>query len=662
MVVFVGVVLLSLASGDILHQVRIGVLNTANLQSPVFKLFTHIIRTPIMQFLREQLLSGAGVMAVLVGHAGTWFLLSCLYKIAGGAGAPLVHPRFIRNASRMATPILVIILGTWLFLRATAGTPSLLQEIQGYLREARLDKLTVTVVEDFVAILAVVTAARFAIGLRRVIASPWAEKKAFVIDSGFELARLLPTVARELQREVEKTEAHLEVTLRPGGMDGGLRCLPTKGREAEDVIAEMQLLADGERSKWSGGMASGAIYNGSEEHASMVRKAYALFSHSNPLHPDLWPSGLKFEGEVISMTARLLDGGNEGVCGVLTSGGTESIILAAKAHRDFFRERGVTSPEIVAATSAHAAIDKACTMMEIRLIKVPVDPNTMKADVRSTAKVISANTILIYASAPGFPHGIIDPVEELGRLATAHGCGLHVDCCLGGFVLPFARKLGYPVPPFDFAVPGVTSISADTHKYGYAPKGTSVVLFRRKELRHCAYFCFPDWTGGLYVTPTIAGSRPGALSAACWASMVRMGEEGYRAAVKSIMDTAKEVAEGVSSIEGLSLVGDPKAMVVCFRGESGVNVYKVGDRMSARGWSLNALQKPPCLHLCVTLCHVGKAQNFLQDLKDSTEQARATGGKDDEHSTAAIYGMASSMPAGPVKLMLRAYTDVTLGK
>ncbi|CAM9967188.1 unnamed protein product [Scytosiphon promiscuus] len=423
----------------------------------------------------------------------------------------------------------------------------------------------------------------------------------------------------------------------------------------------MTLLAERERAKWDAGKASGAVYSNDEQHSKIVTEAYHLFSRSNPLHPDLWPSGLKFESEVISMTARLLDAGDPGVCGVLTSGGTESIVLAAKAHRDFYGERGITSPEIVVATTAHAAIDKACSLMNIRLIKVPVDPVTMKADVRATAAAMSANTIMLYASAPSFPHGMIDPVEELGKLAVRYGCGLHVDCCLGGFVLPFAKSLGYPIPPFDFGVEGVTSISADTHKYGYAPKGTSVALFRSKELRHQAYFCFPQWTGGLYVTPTIAGSRPGGLSAACWASMVSMGQDGYERAVAGIMETAKEVAEGVSSISGLALVGDPKAMVVCFRGENGVNIYKVGDRMSHRGWSLNALQHPPCLHLCVTQCHVGKSQSFLADLLASTLEAAATAGQGDENSTAAIYGMASSMPAGPVNVLLRAYTDVTLG-
>ncbi|CAM9135617.1 unnamed protein product, partial [Discosporangium mesarthrocarpum] len=325
------------------------------------------------------------------------------------------------------------------------------------------------------------------------------------------------------------------------------------------------------------------------------------------------------------------------------------------------QELGVTSPEIVAATSAHAAIEKACSLLGIRLIKVPMDPVAFKADVAAMRAKVGVNTIMIYASAPSFPQGTIDPVQELAALARQSGAGLHVDCCLGGFVLPFAQRLGYTVPPFDFGVEGVTSMSVDTHKYGFASKGTSVVLYHNKKLRHHQYFCFPRWTGGLYVTPTIAGSRPGGLTAACWASMVSMGEEGYEASVKSIMETVKVIANGVQGTPNLELMGQPEAMIVCFRGE-GCNTYDVGDAMLARGWSLNALQRPPCLHLCVTLCHVGKTELFLGDLRSATAEATAKSkqGGATKDGTAAIYGMAGSMPAGPVNVLLEAYTDLTL--
>ncbi|CAN0188626.1 unnamed protein product [Ascophyllum nodosum] len=621
---------------------------------------------------RDGWLSGGGLLATALGFFGAWWSLSFGLEAVGRPGAPWINPRVMRVVRRLAGPAASVLVTLALLLRARrfgnnreglTETPSLLRELLGAL-EGTLPaggSVLLLLIEDVIAISLALQAAGLLKSVWRAVRSPLSEKKAFFADRGFEVLRHLPAVARRLEKEVDKTEAHLRATLRPGGGEDALRALPETGRSSEQVLSEMQTLAEKERSKWAGGRASGAVYDDSDGHSVLTSEAYGLFSRSNPLHPDLWPSGLKFEAEVISMTARLLDGGDSEVCGVLTSGGTESIIVAARAHRNFFRERGVTSPEIVAATSAHAAIEKACDMMEIRLIKVPVDPVTMRADARATARSMSANTIMIYASAPSYPHGVIDPVQDLAKLARKHGCGLHVDCCLGGFVLPFARQLGYPMPPFDFAVDGVTSMSADTHKYGYAPKGTSVALFRSKQLRHHAYFCFPEWTGGLYATPTIAGSRPGGLSAACWAAMVSLGQDGYLKAVKGIMETVKEVAEGVTNIKGLSLVGEPTAMVVCFRGEGDVNIYKVGDCMSHRGWSLNTLQRPPCLHLCVTTCHVGKAKEFLEDLAASTSEAAATAGKGDDNSMAAIYGMAASLPAGPVNVLLRAYTDVTLG-
>ena len=216
------------------------------------------------------------------------------------------------------------------------------------------------------------------------------------------------------------------------------------------------------------------------------------------------------------MTAGLVRGGCATVCGCTTSGGTESIVLAVKAHRDLYRARGVTAPEVLCCVSAHAALDKACDLMGISLIKVPLDTRTYTLCVDSMRRRIGPNTILIYASAPSFPQGTIDPVAALSALAVRHGVGLHVDCCLGGFVLPFARRLGYPVPAFDFSLPGVTSMSLDTHKYGCALKGASVVLYRTPDLRRAQYFCYGAWSGSLYTTPTLAGSRSTGLVAQCW--------------------------------------------------------------------------------------------------------------------------------------------------
>ncbi len=276
---------------------------------------------------------------------------------------------------------------------------------------------------------------------------------------------------------------------------------------------------------------------------------------------------------------------------------------------------------------------------------------------------------------------MIDPIEELSSICLSKGIGLHVDCCLGGFILPFMKEAGFGdgLPPFDFLLPGVTSMSVDTHKYGYAAKGTSVVLYRDRQLRKFQYFAYPNWTGGLYVTPTIAGSRPGGLTAACWASLATLGRIWFVRRTGDIVATTRAIAAGVAKIPGLRLIGtnrrgDPHAMIVCFdaakpgsgaSGASGggrIDVLRVSDAMAKMNWSLNALQNPNCVHLCCTVRTVGREGKFLADLAAAVAEVRVAmeneGGGADDGSTAAIYGMASGMPAGPVKELMYTYTDV----
>ena len=295
--------------------------------------------------------------------------------------------------------------------------------------------------------------------------------------------------------------------------------LPTSGRSRDEVLAEMREMAALEESRWEDGYASGSVYNGDPDHIAFLNQVYALNSQANPLHTDLWPSAVKYESEIVAMTATMLGGAgigdgpgsDTGVAGTLSSGGSESIQLAMKTYRDHARAtRGITEPQMIVPISAHAAFDKAAQYFGIEIVHIPTGPD-WRADVAATEAAITDNTVVIVGSAPSFPHGVIDPIEELSELARARGIGFHTDACLGGFVLPWAEKLGYPVPPFDFRLPGVTSMSADTHKYGYAAKGTSVVLYRSMELRHHQYFTITDWPGGLYASPSFAGSRPGAL-------------------------------------------------------------------------------------------------------------------------------------------------------
>ena len=425
----------------------------------------------------------------------------------------------------------------------------------------------------------------------------------------------------------------------------------------------MEALQAQESERWRQGLVSGAVYQGDAGHIDFLNRVYALNSQSNPLHFDLWPSTVKYEAEIVAMTAHMLGGEQarqahgDKVVGTVTSGGTESIMLAVRTYRDRARqERGITQPEVVIPVSAHAAFEKAAHSFGIKLRRVPLDGD-YRVDIEAMAAAINRNTIALVASAPSFPHGAIDPIPQLAALAQAHGIGLHVDACLGGFVLPWAERLGYPVPPFDFRLQGVTSMSADTHKYGYAAKGTSVVLYRGEELRRCQYYTAADWPGGLYFSPTFAGSRPGGLSAACWAALVSTGEEGYLAATARILATAQLLRRWIEQMPDLVVLGDP-LFVIAFASPT-LNIYQVLEQMARRGWSLNGLHHPPAVHLAVTLRHAepGVAQRFMEDLAAAVGHARQHPAESE--GMAPVYGMAATMPLhGLVNDLLKRVVDL----
>jgi glutamate/tyrosine decarboxylase-like PLP-dependent enzyme len=430
--------------------------------------------------------------------------------------------------------------------------------------------------------------------------------------------------------------------------------LPEDGRDRAAVLADLEAMAKRERGHWQQGHASGAVYHGDPEHIAFLTAAYALHSQSNPLHVDLWPSATKLEAEIVAMTADMLRGGGD-VGGVVSSGGTESIMLAVRAHRD---RAGVERPQMVLPTTAHAAFDKAAECYGVEAVKVPVGAD-MRADVQAPEAALTDRTVLIVGSAPSYPHGVIDPIAELSELARARGIGFHSDACLGGFLLPFAERLGYDVPPFDFRLPGVSSMSADTHKYGYAAKGTSVVLYRGDELRHAGYFAYTDWPGGLYMTPTFAGSRPGALSAACWAALTSIGVAGYTEAARRILAAATEIREGIAGIDGLRVLGDPLFCIAFATEDDELAVYRVLDAMGTRGWSLNGLHHPPAVHICTTLRHAepGVAQRFVADLEASVAEVRTSPAA--EGGMAPVYGMAATLPdRGAVATMLKSFMDL----
>ncbi len=343
--------------------------------------------------------------------------------------------------------------------------------------------------------------------------------------------------------------------------------------------------------------------------------------------------------------------------GTVSSGGTESILLAMKAYRDRARDRkGITQPEMIMPVTAHAAFEKAAQYFNIRPIRIPVDQN-YRAEVEAARRAVTRNTIVVVGSAPSFPHGMLDPIAELSEIARQHQIGFHTDACLGGFILPFAEKLGYAIPPFDFRLPGVTSLSVDTHKYGYAAKGTSVVLYRGAELRHYQYYTTADWPGGLYFSPTFAGSRPGALSAACWAALIAIGEQGYLDATQKILETAARIRQGIEAIPELRVLGDP-LWTIAFTSDT-LDIYRVMDCLTDRQWSLNGLHKPSAVHLCVTLRHTqpGVADRFLVDLKAAVEHVKTQPAS--HGGLAPIYGMAATIPfRGLVNELLKRYIDL----
>ncbi|HZH17957.1 MAG TPA: aminotransferase class V-fold PLP-dependent enzyme [Archangium sp.] len=476
----------------------------------------------------------------------------------------------------------------------------------------------------------------------------------------------VPLLRDRLSKETDSMLAGLEGGLKPyRGQTPTFSTLPHKGLSHEEVLKQMEDMREKEEDRWKEGYVSGAVYHGDSGHIDFLNRVYALNSQSNPLHADLWPSATKFEAEVVAMTAGMLGAAeanagrapDEHICGALSSGGTESIMLAMKTYRDWAHEtKGITHPEMVAPSSAHPAFDKAAHYFGIKMVRVPVGPD-YRADVKATRKAINRNTLVLIGSAPGFPHGIIDPIEELSELARKRGIGFHTDACLGGFVLPWARKLGYPVPGFDFRLPGVTSMSADTHKFGYAAKGTSVVLYRGTALRSYQYFTATEWPGGIYFSPTFSGSRPGALIAAAWASLVATGEEGYLDATRRILETADTLKRGIRAIPGLHVLGEP-LFVIAF-GSSDVDIYKVMEHMGEKGWSLNGLHKPAAVHLCVTQRHTqpGVAERFLEDLKAAVAHVRAH--PEEKGTMAPVYGMAGTVPfRGLLSDLLKKYMDL----
>ena len=391
--------------------------------------------------------------------------------------------------------------------------------------------------------------------------------------------------------------------------------LPAEGKTRADVMASLERSMAGDLA-WHEGRTFSLVYGAGEEHLRLLREAYALFMATNGLGAGrMFKSLAVLEGEVVGMSAELL--GGAGCPGNVTSGGSESIILGIRAARERARaERPrVTRPELVLPVSAHPAFDKAAEIFGVRNVRTPLTKDYV-ADVQAMADAVTDDTIGLVASAPNYPFGTIDPVSAIAEIARRHELHLHVDACVGGFALPFLRKLGQPIPPFDFAVPEVSTMSADLHKYGFAARGTSLVLYRDQALQSRVVFQLDDWAGGPYRTPTMAGSRPGGMIAAAWAVFQHYGEAGFLDLNRTMLDTSLRLRRGIEAIPGFRVLGDPAMYVWGFASDA-IDVMAVADGMAERRWYLGRqLTTPPSLHVVLTPLHAPVADDFLRDLRE----------------------------------------------
>ena len=483
-------------------------------------------------------------------------------------------------------------------------------------------------------------------------------------ETFFSVVRSLPILGAKIDRELNKTVAQVRRSIASRVKGQFYRTeLPKDGMSRDELIQEverMEELVKPIESNWKAGRVSGAVYHGGDELTAVLTEVYGRCAWANPLHPDVFPHVRKMEAEVVQMCVKIFNGG-EDACGSVTSGGTESILMACLSYRQIGYTKGIRYPEIVAPISCHAAFEKAAYYFQMKLVHVPVDSETRQCDLRAMARAINSNTVVLVASAPQFPHGIVDPVEETAQLALKYKIGCHVDCCLGGFILPFMDAAGYHIAPFDFRVSGVTSISADTHKYGFAPKGSSVVLYRSRKLRSHQFFVSTDWQGGIYASPTLAGSRAGAVIAACWAALMYMGMSGYINATRKIIETTRKIEAALLKIDGIFIFGKPQVSVIAI-GSKVFDIYRLSSALTQRGWNLNSLQLPPSIHMCCTLRHTeeGVADQLIADIQECVAEIMKRP-EEKVTGTAAIYGLAQSIPdRNLVKDIALAFLDACL--
>ncbi len=418
--------------------------------------------------------------------------------------------------------------------------------------------------------------------------------------------------------------------------------LPETGRPEDEILDQLKSFAENDPN-YREGRTWSLVYHLDDDHDAFTAKAYSAFCSTNGLNPAAFQSLKRMETQIISTMAGLLQGGPD-TCGVVTAGGTESCLMAVKTYRDMARKkRKVTRPNMILPKTAHVAWFKAAEYFGVKARLLPMTTD-YATDISKLRRMIDAGTVMILGSAPEYPHGTIDPIAEMGAIAQSNGIPLHIDACVGGLILPFMERNGVDLPDWDFRVPGVTSISADLHKYGYAAKGASTILYRSLDLLKHQMFVCQDWPGGVFASPALLGTRPGGAYAAAWAVMQKLGEDGYCRLAKDTTEAVETLKAGIVAIDGLRVLGNPQGPLLAYgSSDPHLNIYAVADQLERAGWSINRVQNPDGIHCMVTAKHRHVTGEYLADVAQAVATVRAnpelakTGG-------AATYGMMAHVP------------------
>ena len=434
--------------------------------------------------------------------------------------------------------------------------------------------------------------------------------------------------------------------------------MPQSGIGEQEILSQLDAFKS-EDPEYKNGKLWSLVYYINEAHQQLLKESYFKYSSENGLNPTAFKSLKKMENEIISATASILSGTDD-VCGVVTSGGTESCLLAVKTYRDLAKEkRRIRKPEMIIPETAHVAWYKASEYFGVKIRQVPLD-NKLVPDLNKLSKLINRNTIMILGSAPEYPHGTIDPIEAIGDIAQKHNIPLHVDACVGGFILPFMEMNGEDIPKWDYRVPGVTSISADIHKYGYAAKGASTITYRNLDYLRYQMFVQPNWSGGVFASPALLGTRPGGAYAGAWAALQYFGIDGYKELAVETLQAVNKLKDGIRSIPELKIMGNPQGPLFAYQScDAEVNIFAVGDQMDSKGWKVNKNQTPDGLHVMVTAQHLKVVNEYLADLKEAISTVKANP-ELAQQGGAATYGMIAHVPLRGLikKKVLEMYSEL----